>query len=215
MQGGSRRWAGWLADQKANTQHKSRESHHHIHEVRGCDMEHSSTATASKHPRPLSRSQTATCGHEAPAAAPTVQQKGRPSHTHRQTGKFSSPFPHFVLVVAGGDVLQCALVELHCCAHESEDPTAAATTADMDSTGGSAPIRLLDTFCLLSKGFLRERERKKKEGSGRAVSQLPPAGGAERLSSIGCGGDAGRDAAGAGSSAAIFVTERTYRGNLP
>lgn len=35
----------------------------------------------------------------------------------KDTGKFLSPFPHFVLVVAPGSVLQYVLVELHGCAH--------------------------------------------------------------------------------------------------
>lgn len=63
--------------------------------------------------------------------------------------KFLSPFPHFVLVVADGDVLQRALVELHCCAHGSVDATAVAAAAGSDSPGGDAPVRLTHTFRLL------------------------------------------------------------------
>lgn len=77
--------------------------------------------------------------------------------------KFLSPFPHFVLVVVHGDVLQCALVELHCCAHGSVDATAVTAAAGSGSTGGEAPVTLSDTFRLPFQLLPRSKENKGKK----------------------------------------------------
>lgn len=93
-----------------------------------------------------------------------VSPRAASRRTQRRTEKLLSPFPHFVLVITDGDVLQCAIVELHCCAHGSVDATDVAAAAGLDSTGGDAPVRLLDTFRLLFQQLLqskRKKERKK------------------------------------------------------
>lgn len=85
---------------------------------RGTDLHHlwaTNTCCSTTRPSPFEMLKRR---REARFAPGRVCQRSRRG-AQRRTERFLSPFPHFVLVVADRDVLQCVLVELHCCQHGS------------------------------------------------------------------------------------------------